>query len=235
MSPNRVSLSQISALTGTDLEALLKTAKDKGINIPEDPDYQLTPSELKALDPTLAYRLRFGKSATAKTSKLTANSEDIEPEDKHTAQEVFKPLQESLDVPQLKVVGRVDLQTINQSTVPQKNTANGVTSTQTDDVSGDKVKGSTSKKSKTPNRVIGIVKFFDYYKGWGFVISSCKGVSAKLEDEHRLFSFYLRESEWKSSSTPDDRDWIILTPKKDSAAASIASKEITSAPSLRTG
>lgn len=215
MSPNRVSLSQISALTGTDLEALLKTAKEKGINIPEDPDYQLTPSELKALDPTLAYRLRFGKSATAKTSKLTANSEDIEPEDKHTAQEVFKPLQESLDVPQLKVVGRVDLQTINQSTVPQKNTANGVTSTQTDDVSGDKVKGSTHKKAKTTKRVIGIVKFFDDYKGWGFAITGCKGVSGKPEDEHRLFSFYLNESEWKSSSTPDDREWILFTPSKN--------------------
>ena len=215
MSTNRVSLSQISALTGADLEALLKTAKEKGINMPEDPDYQLTPSELKALDPTLAYRLRFGKSSAAKTSKLAANSEDIEPEDKQTAQEVFKPLQASLTVPQLKVVGRVDLKTINQSTTPQKKTANGVTSTQSDVISGDKGKGSTSKKAKTPNRVIGIVKFFDYYKGWGFVISSCKGVSAKLEDEHRLFSFYLRESEWKSSSTPDDRDWIILTPKKD--------------------
>ena len=70
------------------------------------------------------------------------------------------------------------------------------------------------KKLKSPKRIIGIVKFFDSFKGWGFVVSGSKGISGKLEDEGRMFSIHLTSSQWSSSSSPRDGEWIIFTPLK---------------------
>ena len=64
-------------------------------------------------------------------------------------------------------------------------------------------------------RVIGIVKFFDSIKGWGFIVSGNKGISGKPEDEGKLFSLHIISSEWKSSSYPKDGEWVILTPRKN--------------------
>lgn len=81
------------------------------------------------------------------------------------------------------------------------------------------------KKTKEPKRIIGIVKFFDSYKGWGFVVSSSKGISGKPEDEDRLYSLHITSSEWKSSSSPNDGQWIILTPRKNTRGWSATNAE----------
>ena len=41
-----------------------------------------------------------------------------------------------------------------------------------------------------PQRVIGIVKFFDSFKGWGFFVTSGKGIRRNLE-EGRLISLHI--------------------------------------------
>ena len=67
---------------------------------------------------------------------------------------------------------------------------------------------------KTPKRVIGIVKFFDSFKGWGFVISNNKGISGKQEYEGKLISLHITSSEWEGQEAPKDREWIVFTPRK---------------------
>ncbi len=67
---------------------------------------------------------------------------------------------------------------------------------------------------KTPKRVIGIVKFFDSFKGWGFVISNNKGISGKQEYEGKLISLHITSSEWEGQEAPKDREWIEFTPRK---------------------
>ena len=71
------------------------------------------------------------------------------------------------------------------------------------------------KKDKQAKRCIGIVKFFDSSKDFGFIVTNSKGLSGKPEDENRLFSLYINSSKWKSSGYPKDGEWVIFTPRKN--------------------
>ncbi len=75
------------------------------------------------------------------------------------------------------------------------------------------------------NKIIGIVKFFDSSKGFGFVVSGSKGVSRKPEDTGKIFEFYINSCEWDSISSPKDREWIVFKPQKGKRGRSVASAE----------
>lgn len=74
--------------------------------------------------------------------------------------------------------------------------------------------GIVHKTQKEPQRLIGVVKFFDTVKGWGFLVTNGAGMSRRL-DEGRLVSLHITESEWKSSSVPVDDEWVTFTAKKN--------------------
>ena len=197
-----ISLSQIAELKGKSVEELLIYAKEKGIILPNDSNYMLSPTELNTIDPQLAFNIKYGKIVSAKKENPIENSEEklavISPE-------VYKLPNEEEKKPTLNVLGKIDLSTLNQSSLPKKKVK----------VDNDNNGNETKNKTNTPQRVIGIIKFFDKNKGWGFVISGNKGISGKSEDEGKILSLHLTSSEWRGILSPKDNEWIILTPRKN--------------------
>lgn len=182
MANDKITISQILAIKGGTTEELCQYAKDKGVSLPCDPDYSLSSSELNAIDPLLAFKMKYchiqnkndGQNLSEETVTCTP---EVSNQSKATQAE-----------PQIGILGKIE-------------------------------------KKKTPKRVIGIVKFFDTTKGWGFVVSGNKGISGKPEDEGKLFSLHITSSEWKSSSYPRDNEWIILTPRKNARGWSALNAE----------
>ena len=66
MPSKKISISDILSIKGGNVEELCLYAKNKGLNIPCDPNYVLSPSELMSIDPLLAYNIRYGKMEQAK-------------------------------------------------------------------------------------------------------------------------------------------------------------------------
>lgn len=199
MANEKITISQILAIKGGTLEELCQYAQEKGVVLPNDPNYSLSSSELNAIDPQLAFNMKYGKVVSVSKENQIDKSEEkqvvIPPEECHLPNESKKE-------PQIKVVGSIDLDSLNQSSQPKKT------------IKGNKPGNNKERKQKSPKRVIGIIKFFDSMKGWGFVVSGNKGISGKEEDEGRLFSLHLTSSEWKGISSPKDNEWVILSPRK---------------------
>ena len=201
MANNVISIAQLVELKGGSIEEFLLCAKEKSIDLPNDPNYLLSPTELSVIDPQLAFNLKYGKVVSASKDKASDNTET-----KHIVvpPEVYHLPNESKKKPKLNVVGLIDLDMLNQSTRPKKRKKDGMNN------DGKNVE----RKQKDSKRLIGLIKFFDSIKGWGFVVSGNKGISGKPEDEGRLFSLHLTSSEWNSSSSPKDGDWVIFSPRK---------------------
>ncbi len=203
MADNKVTLSKIVEIKGGSIAELCNYVKQKGIIIPDDPNYVLSPSEIRAIDPILAHKLRYSFSTLTSTGQGKVTKKEQTPADEQAE----------------STISIVDVTEHGQSfSAKTDNDSNGGATVD----NGSSKKG---KKSKSPKRVIGIVKFFDDYKGWGFVVTGSKGVSGKPEDEYKLFSCHITESEWESSPAPNDGEWIIFTPKKTSRGWSALNAE----------
>lgn len=59
MANDKITISQILAIKGGTTEELCQYAKDKGVSLPCDPDYSLSSSELNAIDPLLAFKMKY--------------------------------------------------------------------------------------------------------------------------------------------------------------------------------
>lgn len=200
MAEKNYTLSYISEQKKCSIEDFCKYAEEKGILIPNNPDYLLSSSKLNAIDPTLAFNLKYERGTSRK--KVCTN------EDQKVSIIPSEVYQMSSDTDsQIKVLGKINLSVLNQSTRPNKK----INKNKEKDTNENKIE----KKQKAQKKVIGIVKFFDSTKGWGFIVSSNKGISGKPEDEGKLFSLHITSSEWKSSSYPKDNEWVILTPRKN--------------------
>lgn len=200
MAEKNFTLLYISELKKCSVEDFCKYAERKGISIPVDPDYLLSSSKLNAIDPELAFNLKYGRVITR---KKVNNDENPKDEISVIPPEVFHLSSERIKEPQINVLGKIDISMLEQSTRPNKSKEKDTNS------------NNLEKKQKAPKKVIGIVKFFDENKGWGFIISGNKGISGKPEDEGKLFSLHITNSEWKSSSYPKDNEWVVLTPRKN--------------------
>ena len=198
MAEKNYTLSYISELKGCSVEELCQFAQEKGIELPADPDYSVSSSKLSAIDPQLAFNLKYGKVVSASKDKANGDSKEkmsiVPPEVYHLPKEKKDP--------KLNVIGKIDLSTLDQSSRPKIKSKEN------------KTKNNIDNKQKNPKRIIGLIKFFDSMKGWGFIVSGNKGISGKPEDEGRLFSIHLTSSEWNGSTSPKDGDWVIFTPRK---------------------
>lgn len=203
MSANDISISKYLELKGGTIEELRQYAQSKGINLPDDCNHCLTPTELKTIDPTMAYRLKFSRSLSSSKEMGREQVAERQSPKKETGNTG------NTDNGSLKILGHIDLSTINQNTRPSRNEEIELQS----EVHSSSTK--TAKKNKTPKRLIGVVKFFDSYKDFGFITTNSNGINGKPEDEKRLYSFYICSSEWKSSSHPVDGEWVVLTPHKN--------------------
>lgn len=203
MSANDISISKYLELKGGTIEELRQYAQSKGINLPDDCNHCLTPTELKTIDPTMAYRLKFSRALSSSKEMGREQVAERQSPKKETGNTG------NTDNGSLKILGHIDLSTINQNTRPSRNEEIELQS----EVHSSSTK--TAKKNKTPKRLIGVVKFFDSYKDFGFITTNSNGINGKPEDEKRLYSFYICSSEWKSSSHPVDGEWVVLTPHKN--------------------
>ncbi|MCI6494789.1 MAG: hypothetical protein MR997_04620 [Bacteroidales bacterium] len=209
MKSDRITISDIITIKGGTIDELCHYARQKGFEIPDNPDYVLSPSQLNSIDPKLAWDLKYGKIVSQKPNDANEENEEkveiIPPE-------VFRLDSENRQAPAPKILGKIDLAEIGLSSLPKVKTKKTSASTkaekkeENDDV---------EQKKKEPQRVIGIVKFFDSFKGWGFFVTSGKGIRRNLE-EGRLISLHITSSEWKSSSDPHDNEWVVFTPRSNS-------------------
>ena len=112
MANDKITISQLLTIKGGTLEELYQYAKEKGITLPMDPNYAMSPSELNAVDPQLAFNFRYGKLVITSKDNITNSSEG------KLASETFDDshLQEGVKiVPKVNVLGKIDLSTLNIS------------------------------------------------------------------------------------------------------------------------
>lgn len=204
MPEKNYTLSYISELKGCSVDDFCKYAEEKGISIPCDPNYSLSSSKLNAIDPQLAFNIKYGKIVSVKKDNPSDGSEEkltvVPPEVYHL------PI-ETEEKKKINIVGKIDISKLNEAIHSnRKNKGDKV---------NNRIEKDKEKKTKSPKRVIGVVKFFTY-DGWGIVLTGNKGISGKPEDEGKLFSFHLKSSEWMEPTLPRDKDWIVFTPVKAS-------------------
>lgn len=180
MAEKNYTLSYISEQKKCSIEDFCKYAEEKGILIPNNPDYLLSPSKLNAIDPMLAFNLKYERGTSG---KKVCTDEDQKEKVSIIPSEVSQ--MSSVTDSQIKVLREINLSALNQSTRPNKK----INKNKEKDTNENKIE----KKQKAQKKVIGIVKFFDSTKGWGFIVSSNKGISGKPEDEGKLFSLHITQ------------------------------------------
>lgn len=190
----QVTLKEYSVIKESTIDDIIHYANGKGLGIPHDPKYVLDESILKVIDPVFLFKMKY---STASRKKHDSEGIKVSSRQNHSATSISK----------VDVLGKIDLETLNQSVRPKKETNEPATS----DNSG---KDSKRPKQKSTQRIIGVVKFYDRNKGFGFVVTSNKGVSNKREDQGKLYDFYINSSEWDSTSSPNNDEWIVFTPHK---------------------
>lgn len=209
MKSNRITISDIITIKGGTIDELCHYARQKGFEIPDDPDYVLSPSQLNSIDPKLAWDLKYGKIGSQKLND--ANEEDEEKLE-ILSPKVFRLNSENRQAPTPKILGKIDLSNIDLSSLPKLK----IKKTSAPPKAENEGKGDDVEQNRNePQRVIGIVKFFDSFKGWGFFVTSGKGIRRNLE-EGRLISLHITSSEWKSSSDPRDNEWVVFSPRSNS-------------------
>lgn len=219
MASSKITISDIIAKRGGTVDELCSYAQDKGINIPSDPNYVLSPSELTCIDPILAWNLKHRKMAVGKIDPPNDIMEEkkvehVLPKAYHVGNEkkVFSP--------KVNVLGKIDLSNVDLSSFPNQDIKRMAKKEQSDREDED----DTKKVKGEPQRVLGIVKFFDSFKDWGFFVTNGKGIRKNLE-EGKLVSIYIRGEEWKSSSDPRENEWVIFTPHSNQKGWSAVNAE----------
>src|SRR5574344_2849547 len=106
MAEKNYTLSYISELKGCTIEEFCQVAHDKGIELPNDPDYTVSSSKLTAIDPQFAFNLKYGKVVSASKDKTDDSSKE---ELSVVPPEVYRLPEENLKAPKLNVLGKIDL------------------------------------------------------------------------------------------------------------------------------
>lgn len=216
-----MTLGEYIKIKDSTLIDIINYAKAKGLELQNDESYILSECELKIIDPILSYSLKYktkGKepSITQKLSNTPTNMDELQEEDRP---EEIKPEQtdtfesDASDVfrygipkdQKLNVVGKVDLSMINQGNRRHINrTTPSLSISETESMEA-------GVKAKRSNRHLGIVKFYDSFKGFGFIITN-KYISQTSTCE--IESIYVNESNIKGSSGLRDNQWVSFEKKK---------------------
>ncbi|WP_077195701.1 hypothetical protein [Prevotella ihumii] len=195
-----IKLQEYANIKESSIEDIIKYAFGKGVDIPQDPEYILDDAILKAIDPVFQFNMKYRKSASIKFEVIKPINQDTQNQSSHTMQQNTSTKKEK---PGIRELGKIDLDVLMEKKRTDKNDKSAI-------ADSSQVQ-KTKKKSK--KRVIGIVKFFDWSKDFGFVVTGNKGVSNKSEDQGKLYDFYINSSAWKSDY-PNDGEWIVFTPNK---------------------
>ena len=196
MSNSSISLLALASFKGVSIDELCRIAKEKGLDLSCDPNYLLSSSQLSIIDPKFAWNLKYGKIKIGED--CVGVQVDAKVINKDIQENVDKTLIEEVVDDNIDIEGKLNSIDSSEKELEEDEVANKI----------------SEKKPKKEKRVIGIVKFFDSTKGWGFVVSNNKGISGKPEDEGQLINLHITRTEWHSSSVPTDGEWIVFTPRK---------------------
>lgn len=220
-----MTLDEYCKLKDCTLLDIINHAKSKGIELPENHAYILSESDLKRIDPILYFSLKYKTTGrkSLNSSKISdddayknkemvindseANIEDLVSVSDPNKNNIFR-LHVPPTYPELKVIGKIDLSVINQSThINEKSKSeNHIIS----DI-GENTKVEVKVKENRSNRKLGFVKFFDSYKGFGYIITN-KYISKNGLCE--IDSIYVNTSNISGASVLRENQWVSFEKKK---------------------
>lgn len=70
-----------------------------------------------------------------------------------------------------------------------------------------------TKKEKKGKKLIGIVKFYDSIKDFGFILTNSKGINGREENKNKLYSIYMCSRSFKNVFLPTDLMWVTFSIK----------------------
>lgn len=183
-----ITLGEVSEIKKGTVESIQTYLAGKGVAIPADSNYVLSVAELKAIDPILAFNLKY------RTTKPKSNIIPTEPkaEDSvklsiETSEQRVEPM---TDLAQLSKLVESDVKEENN---PPKN----------------------EQKKKQEQRLIGIIKFYDNDKGFGYLVTNNKGINNARGIESEIKEIFVHSSGVACGYTPYDGHWVTFTKGKD--------------------
>lgn len=183
-----ITLGEVSEIKKGTVESIQTYLAGKGVAIPADSNYVLSVAELKAIDPILAFNLKY------RTPKPKSNIIPTEPkaEDSvklsiETSEQRVEPM---TDLAQLSKLVESDVKEENN---PPKN----------------------EQKKKQEQRLIGIIKFYDNDKGFGYLVTNNKGINNARGIESKIKEIFVHSSGVACGYTPYDGHWVTFTKGKD--------------------
>lgn len=72
------------------------------------------------------------------------------------------------------------------------------------------------KQAQSSIKLIGIVKFFDHFKGFGFIVTNGCNIKDNNKIENKLFDFYINSNSCYNIE-PNDNDWVVFDYKGERA------------------
>lgn len=191
-----ITLGEVAKIENGTVESILSYLAGKGITIPADPDYVLSATELKAIDPIFAFNLKYRTPKPRSTPNLSDNAS----EDQSNA----TPKQSETKSETLTVF--VDLSKLG------KRNATGE----------EAIEKKPEPKQKQKQRLIGIIKFYDYDKGFGYLVTNNKGINNARGIESQIKEVFVHHSGVVRGYTPCNGHWVVFTKGKDRRGGLVA-------------
>lgn len=107
----RITIQEYADIKGLMVYDIVQNAKEKGVILPEDPEYVLDDSQLRQIDPIFAHQYKY-KQIIPK-SNIDSNE---------SAPKIFTLKKENQINKEPRVLGKIDLSSLNQSTRPKHRT-----------------------------------------------------------------------------------------------------------------
>ena len=107
----RITIQEYADIKGLMVYDIVQNAKEKGVILPEDPEYVLDDSQLRQIDPIFAHQYKY-KQIIPK-SNIGSNE---------SAPKIFTLKKENQINKEPRVLGKIDLSSLNQNTRPKHRT-----------------------------------------------------------------------------------------------------------------
>jgi len=195
MESSKITISDIITIKGGSIDELCYYARQRGIELPNDPNYILPMSVLRVIDPLLAsYRVRIEKPSIAidkHEHQIETTSIESNPSRKDNLRHTTANVLGRIDLPSLKMLSRTNM------LEPKEN--------------GD-AKDKAMSKNNSTQRFIGFVSRCRLEENYAFVVTNAFGIDDL--PPHTPVTLYLDKRQWEDSSTLQEEMWITFELKK---------------------